>query len=239
MDERTAKLRNDVRLLKVYAAVLTVAFLGLAVFGFAPGHQGDDIVRTQGVIIVDEEGRERILIGAPVPHADARVRTDLDRIAETWAPRYPDPEEYLEAYRELLHGLNGMVVLDEGGFDRIALGDPVPDPIIGRRVAPATGLLINNREGLERTGYGLLEVDGKYRVALGLDDDRGEGVVLSLHEEGPRGLTVREGGDGMFLGHAPEGSWPTADDDLRGLVIHGADDVEYELNTAKEDRPGA
>lgn len=44
------------------------------------------------------------------------------------------------------------------------LGDPVPDPNIGRRIGPATGLIINDLQGFERTGYGFIDQDDGWHV---------------------------------------------------------------------------
>lgn len=178
----------------------------------------DQVLRARGLVIVDEAGRERILIGAPIPDADNRVRTDMARVEDIWGPRFPRAyiDEFYPTYR---HRMHGMLVLDENGFDRIALGDSVPDPNIGQRVGPASGVLINDAEGFERSGYALLDVDSVYRVVLGLDGDDGrEGVVLSLHDGGPRGLTI-SGDASIFLGTAPESTYVARGEAFSGLLM--------------------
>lgn len=178
----------------------------------------DQVLRARGLVIVDEAGRERILIGAPIPEAENRVRTDMARVEEVWGPRFPRAyvDEYYPTYR---HRMHGMLVLDENGFDRIAVGDSVPDPNIGQRIGPASGLLVNDPQGFERSGYGLLDVDGVYRVVLGLDGDDGrEGVVLSLHDGGPRGLTI-SGDASIFLGTAPESTYVARGEAFSGLLM--------------------
>ena len=162
----------------------------------------DQVLRARGLIIVDASGRERILIGAPIPAARNRLRTDTARVRETWARRFPT--QYLEWYRGYRHAMNGMLVLDERGFDRVAIGDSVPDPNIGRRIGPSTGVVINDAEGFERSGYGLLTVGGRDRMVLGLDDGRGdEGVTLVVMDSGRAGVRVQDGSDGAYLGTAP------------------------------------
>ena len=101
------------------------------------GTPADGVLRARGLIIEDEAGRERILIGAPVPEAANRVRTDEARVQEVWASRYPDADGYMGYYQGYSHETNGLLILSEDGFDRLVLGDPVPDPNIGRRSAPA------------------------------------------------------------------------------------------------------
>ncbi len=106
--------------------------------------QATETTTLGGLVIEDEAGRERILIGAPIPEAANRVRTDEARVREIWAPRFPDEEAYMGFYEDYSHETNGILILSEDGFDRLAFGDPVPDPNIGRRIGPSTGLLIND-----------------------------------------------------------------------------------------------
>ncbi len=65
--------------------------------------------------------------------------------------------------------MNGSVA---GARVRIFLGSPVPDPAEGRRVAPATGLVINDSAGAERFGLGLFP---NGRVVMGFDAPPGTG----------------------------------------------------------------
>ena len=143
---------------------MTVA---LAMLFVRSGTATDGVLRVRGLVIEDAAGRERILIGAPIPEAANRVRTDEARVREIWGPRFPDEEQYMGYYQDYDHSTNGLVILSEDGFDRLVLGDPVSDPNIGRRIGPSTGLVINDAEGFERSGYGLLDVNGLYRVVLG------------------------------------------------------------------------
>lgn len=231
MNDRIDRLERSVRRLRLYALTITVALLALpllAALRQAP-EQDDRILRARGLVIVDEAGRERILIGAPIPAAENRVRTDMERVEEIWGPRFPRAyiDEYYPTYR---HHLHGMLVLDENGFDRLAVGDSVPDPNIGRRIGPATGVLVNDANGFERSGYGLLDVDGVYRVVLGLDGDDGrEGVVLSLHDDGPRGLHVL-GDRSIFLGTAPESTYVAGGEAFAGLLMQRGERTVHRLS---------
>lgn len=227
MKERIDRLQRSVRRLRLYAGIITVVLAAAVTAGAR--RSAPDVLRARGLVIVDEQGRERILIGAPVPAAENRVRTDMERVEEIWGPRFPRAyvDEYYPTYRNALHG---MVVLDENGFDRVVIGDSVPDPNIGRRIGSEAGILINDAEGFERSGYGLLDVDGAYRVVLGLDGDNGqEGVTLSLHDDGPRGLNVR--GDGtIFLGAAPESTYVAGGEAFSGLLMEHDGTVVHRLD---------
>ncbi|MDE2796726.1 MAG: hypothetical protein OXL34_18065 [Gemmatimonadota bacterium] len=233
MSTSPERLTRAIRWLQAYAALLTIA---LVVLFFRSGTSADDVLRTRGLIIEDEAGRERILIGAPIPEAANRVRTDEARVREVWASRYEDGEAYMGYYQDYRHEANGILILSEDGFDRVVLGDPVPDPNIGRRIAPSTGLVINDMQGFERTGYGVLVVDGTYRVVLGLDSNRGrEGLVLMLEDDGRVGVTVGHGDDMIFLGDLPAGlGWWGLTELVRGLVIAKDGEIIHQLNGAEE-----
>jgi hypothetical protein len=161
------------------------------------------VLRVRGLIIEDDQGRERILMGAPIPQAKNRVRTDFDRVKRAWAGR--SPSKYMEWYKTYQNQMNGILLLNEDGFDRVALGDPVPDPNVGIRIAPSSGLVINDEEGFERSGYGLLNVKNQHRVVLGMDSSKGkEGLTMFLIDDGPIGLEVNDGFRHRSLGLAPK-----------------------------------
>ena len=86
MESRIRQLERQVRwLLGLLIVALAIGVLAL-VRGLA-GRSGDDVLRARGLIIVDAAGRERILIGAPVPAAASRVRTDPEKARKAWAAR--------------------------------------------------------------------------------------------------------------------------------------------------------
>jgi hypothetical protein len=185
-------------------------------------------LRVQGVVVVDSSGAERILIGAPIPAASSRVRTDSARASQVWGPSFPP--EYDSLYAGYRHDMNGILVLDERGFDRVALGHNVPDPNIGRRIGPSTGMIINDSLGFERSGYGLLTVDGKDRVTLGLDRDGGESIGLRVDDDGWAGLFAREGAHLTYLG-AGQGRdlGLQSDAPFFGLLIRDGDSIQHLL----------
>jgi hypothetical protein len=234
VDRRIEQMEKGLRRLKLYSAALTGVLVLLLLGALRPHGTDVQVLRARGLVIVDEAGRERILLGAPIPGSSRRVRTDPARVEQVWAGRYPDPRQYLQWYEGYRHRMHGLLILDENGFDRVAIGDSVPDPNIGKRIGPATGLVINDHEGFERSGYGLLNVSGSYRVVLGLDSDRGvEGLTLSLFDEGGVGLAVRQGDESLFLGNAPPNHWAVGSNQaFHGLLLRKGSDVAYQINTA-------
>jgi hypothetical protein len=225
MEERIAGLERQVRRLRV-AVGLLLAGVGLdALVAFSP-RQEPRILRAEGIVIVDAQGRDRILIGAPVLASPARIRTDPDKAGKAWASRYPR----FNWYAGLRHATNGIVLLDEEAFDRIVMGDPAPDPNIGRRIAPSTGIAINDQQGFERTGWGYFPTLN--RVVLGLDDDKGsEGVVLVVNEAGEAGVRTQGKESGLFLGYAePGGDLSTLDRPFSGFLIKPGKNVKHRLD---------
>ena len=121
METTISALRRDIRVLKMYCFFLSLALLAFMFLAFRPQVSSDAIIRTRGIIVTDEHGKDRILIGAPVPNSADRIRSSFEKAKGAWGKRYPS----FEWYRSVDNAANGIIVLDEHGFDRIAIGDPV------------------------------------------------------------------------------------------------------------------
>ncbi len=87
MSSEMERVKRTIRWLQGYAAVMTIALVVLFV---GNGTAADGVLRARGLIIEDDAGRERILIGAPIPEAGNRVRADTTRLRELWGPRHPN-----------------------------------------------------------------------------------------------------------------------------------------------------
>jgi len=126
------------------------------------------VLRVRGLIVEDAQGRPRILLGAPVPKVIGRKRQDDD---------------------------TGIILVGENGADRVAIGIPTPAPQsggkVGQRISPGAGLVVDDPDGNERGGIGVL------------DNGRG-GVCLDYPEPSSR--------DAICLGVLPDG--------LAGLIIN-------------------
>ncbi len=225
------KNQQDIKLLKWYSLLLTIMVVVLFVKGFNnEPKEFPDILRVQGIIVEDENGNERILIGAPTPFASNRVRTDTNRVKEEWGNKFPP--QYLDWYKEYNHDTYGILILDSLGFDRIAIGNPAPDPNIGKRIGPSTGIIINDQNGFERTGYGVLNVHGQNRVVLGLDNENGsEGIAIALFEDGTSGISMASKLGSVFLGKADTANYYTKKAPFIGLVVRDSIGNEIGLNS--------
>lgn len=205
------------------------------VFSFK-GRDENKVLRVKGIVIVDENGKERILIGSPLPFAKNRVRTDTARVRALWAGKFPNPYQYMKWYKDYNHQSNGILILDEQGFDKVCLGDGVPDANIGQRIGKQSGLIFCDNEGSERGGLGIIDVgDKKNRVVLALDGDNGmDATGISVLEDGETGFfSAGPQGYNMFIGSAPAGSYTT--DPLFGMVINQKKNSLYKLNMASVD----
>lgn len=214
-------LKRSVRGLKRLVGVMGMALLAIPVAAFTLREA--DILRVKGIIIEDDQGRARILIGAPAPEVTERVRTNPELARAAWG------ESGTRVYWDTLNNDTfGLLILDENGHDRAALGSPVPDPLNGRRIAKATGMSFHNQEGVERGGIGhMYNADtGIDRGVLGLDNKDGEGAILIADNDGTVGLVVNDPNNNrqMFTGVAPKDGIISGGDRSRlGLLIRNPD----------------
>lgn len=158
------------------------------------------IIRVKGIIVEDGKGRDRILIGSPIPHSKDRVRTDSTKVREYWGKSYEDMEnQYMEWYKNYKHDAEGMVIMNEDGFDRVLIGDKLSDPNTGQRMFEIAGILWNDKNGWELGGAGVNTTkDGKSRSIIGVDSEEGEAVHLIALEDGTKALVIN-GGNGKLL----------------------------------------
>jgi hypothetical protein len=157
---RLEKLEAQVRRCKLALSAVVMLCASAAVMSLAGPAAADQgtlkVLRLRGLIIEDGQGKPRIIMGAPAPN-DGRRRND---------PLY------------------GVAYLDADGTDRLTFGQE-PDPMTAEGVKPrrvrATGILIHDREGVERGGYAVLD-DGM--AALTIDWPKsGEAVTMGANND--------------------------------------------------------
>ncbi len=140
------------RTTRVQTAVILVLAVAL-VWVFLQSERGD-ILHTKGLVIHDDEGNPRMAMGFPISN-EHRKRTDT---------------------------LNGLVLMDEDGMDRIHLGPHGKLFLSGKyhdRMNEGWSLFFNDRKGEERSGYGFSDEDNS--VGLGMDyggEYGGEAIYL-------------------------------------------------------------
>lgn len=147
--ERSLKLHKALNLALLLAIGASVGAMAIANIR----HGASDVIHAKGLVIEDAKGRPRIALGAPVHALRGRTRTDA---------------------------LEGIVYLDESGKDRLTFGSE-PDPMTANGIVPrrvkGVGVLIHDKDGVERGGYSVLDDDS---AVLTLDWPKtGEGVALT------------------------------------------------------------
>jgi hypothetical protein len=150
MTERTEfeRLQAQVTNLRRIVLALFIGLIGIVVVlaSGAAKTSGDRILRARGIILEDENGRPRVLLGAPAPAVSGRRRAEP---------------------------VNGLLILGPNGSDRLLVSYPGIDPQVNGRVMKrinqadeSAGIMINDPEGNERAGFGASDAG---RIALGMD----------------------------------------------------------------------
>lgn len=228
MSADNASLQKSVRHLRLAVVAMGCVLIAVVATGFSS--PDDRIVRARGIVIEDSQGRARIVIGAPAPDVPERLRTNKDKWQETFAWLYPQGD--IAPLAGLNNDVFGMLVLDEKGQDRVAIGAPVPDPLNGRRIGPAYGISFHDDDGIERGGFGHLKdkAKGLDRVGIGLDGRDGEGVIILVDGDGTAGLVANDNKQGkrLFTGVAPAGSIvsPQSTERRMGTIVTNEDGSE-------------
>ena len=235
MEKELAQVKRQLNWLKYYAVIsssLFMAFMMLSMSG-----RKNEIIRAKGIVIEDSMGRDRILIGATIPPSKDRVRTNPDKVRETWAKRFGG-EKYMQNYATYEHGENGIIFLNEQGYDKLVLGENVGDPNTGKRIVKAAGFSFNDDEGFERGGLGISKTqEGKYRVVFGMDDPKvGEAMHLFLLEDGTKGMQIAYEGGRMLLGRAePNSGFFGNKEEFAGIKIENKEgNVLWETNAYQQ-----
>jgi len=134
---RIRSLENETRCLRrlcwILAAVLLVIGVSVTVSSSVDAQSSPRVLRAHGIVIEDDQGRARLILGAPLPEVHERKRQGSLT--------------------------NSIVFLDDQGNDRLTLGegpDPQAQGKVLHRIATFFGVLIHDNNGNERGGYGWL-----------------------------------------------------------------------------------
>ncbi len=143
------QLQREVARLRVLVIIALLAVIALAAMSLlrktdAPA-KPDPVLRAQGLVITDAQGRDRILIGAPVPASSDRTRKD--------------------------DSSDGIIFLGKTGADRLAVGQTPTVHIDGKTYKRRGddnnyGMTLYDTKGSERGGMASM---GTGRVGIALD----------------------------------------------------------------------
>jgi hypothetical protein len=204
------KLKKQVTWMRGYLLISSSAILVFMISAFSEPEKKFGIIRAKGIVIEDSSGRDRILIGAPIPFSNDRVRTDTNLVRKYWAKNFEeDSNQYMQWYKNYYNGAEGIVIMNENGFDRVLLGDKLADPNTGKRMFEPAGILWNDKEGWELGGAGVNTTkEGKSRSVIGVDDKDGEAVHIIALEDGTKGLVIGGENGRLLIGMSKQnGKW--------------------------------
>lgn len=235
MEKELIQLKRQVSWLKYYAIASSIFMITLLLTGMSSRNK--DIIRAKGIVIEDSAGRDRILIGTPIPESRHRVRTNLEQVRKEWAPGLGG-EKYMEQFASYEHSASGILFLNEKGFDKLVLGEKMPDPNTGKRIVDAAGFTFNDDKGFERGGLGISKTTaGKYRVVFGMDDETGEALHMFVLEDGTKGIQIASDDGRLILGKAKAGSdFFGNKEDFSGIAVMDAGGkMIWEKNALKKE----
>lgn len=204
------KLNKQVTWMRWYVLISSSAILVFMISAFSEPEKKFGIIRAKGIVIEDSSGRDRILIGTPIPFSNDRVRTDSNLVRKYWAKNFEeDSNQYMQWYKNYYNGAEGIVIMNENGFDRVLLGDKLADPNTGKRMFEPAGILWNDKEGWELGGAGVNTTkEGKSRSVIGVDDKDGEAVHIIALEDGTKGLVIGGENGRLLIGMSKQnGKW--------------------------------
>ncbi len=248
MNNRSTEfLQNEVRTLsrRLRAAYMVFGAVMLAQFAlfFGANSQADEgivdnsakIIKTKGIIVVDEQGRERVLIGAPIPQTENRVLTNKTKALAAWKNKIPENHPYWNNFYDLHTAGVGMIVLDENGYDRVAVGDHLPDANTGKRIGSATGITIHNEKGFERAGFGTIKTADGMRVGLGMDDEHGEALNLFVAKGFGAGLRINDSKNQLLFGTLePKKMYNNSEQPFSGYMFRQGNEVKHQFNVLEK-----
>lgn len=202
LEQEFLKLKKShLRFKRVTASMTVICLISILTLSFTKTNKFD-IIRAKGIVIEDAKGKDRILIGAPIPQSKDRIRTDTVKVRKYMANKvHSDVDEYMKWYKNYKHSANGIVFMNEEGFDRVLVGENLADPNVGVRMFENSGILWNDKYGMEKGGAGVNTTkDGKARPAIGLDDDSGEAMHLVCLEDGSKALIISDENGSLRIG---------------------------------------
>jgi hypothetical protein len=120
-------------------------------------------------------------------------------------------------------------LVDENGIIRMTLGSPAPQPIVDgiqyKRVFPVSGLVIYDKDGSERGGFGVADIAGSSVVAS-QDHANDDAIGWRISPDGSVGFEINER---VPIAHEPA---------LRGHIVPAAGATRIKMTVAADGSPG-
>ena len=154
---QSARIRHlETRVRRLGALALLALLAPLVPLLAAWQEPAPEVLRLRGLVLVDEEGNDRILMGAPLPES---------------------------ATRKSLPRGHGIALVDATGHDRLLLGESTEVEVGGRLVKRERGysLLLHDAQGDERGGLGTFD-SGKAVMVLDRARPDADGIGMMVDE---------------------------------------------------------
>lgn len=198
MKKEIQEIKKEIHSLKVRNRFLTMLLIFVLLFSLVMNiDTNKDFLRVKGIVVEDDLGNERILIGAPIPFVSGRKdKKEMQVIGHR--NRHYQLELAEGKYRKNDYGI---MLLDSLGFDRIMIGQQYGKTDQEKQKPPFTGISIYDSLGEKRTEYGISHAIGNEKTHLELNTvNKEEKIALSINEYGVTGLRVQSPDKNIFLG---------------------------------------
>ena len=176
-----------------------------------------DVWAISGVIIVST------LVGVT---AAGDSRSSIDAIKQAVANWQPETKAAKVDQERLT--VRRLDVVDENGTIRLTLGAPTPQPIIDgiqyKRLIPVSGLVIYDKDGSERGGFGVADIAGSAIVAS-QDHVNNDAIGWRISPDGSVRFQINERPP---IVHDPE---------LRGHIVPAAAATRITMTVAADGSP--
>ena len=134
--DRLKQVERKYKKLKIKFISFSVVCFALF-FGFAfKQFETFDIISAKGIIIEDEFGIDRILIGSTVPYSKNRVKADSSLVRDYSAKKHTSRNQFTEWDSNYKHNEEGIIIMNEKGFERV---DKFPDEKTDKRQFDVAG----------------------------------------------------------------------------------------------------
>lgn len=156
LEYRIRQLQRKTVSLTALCGVLFLVLAGVTISTRVNGVKAAEdskVLRVKGLIIEDDAGRARILLGAPLPSVSERIRKDATG--------------------------TDLVFLDEQGYDRFRVGEMLPAMPGFHRIGSSYGVTILDTKSGERGGLGFLSNGKNVNRAVIALDRAGDGSVAA------------------------------------------------------------
>ncbi|MCU0404794.1 MAG: hypothetical protein MUE99_09630, partial [Chitinophagaceae bacterium] len=90
MQSELVQLKKQLNWIRLYMLISSTIILYFIISAFRQPEQTFGIIRAKGIVIEDSTGRDRILIGSPIPLSRDRVRTDTSLVKKYWAKNFEE-----------------------------------------------------------------------------------------------------------------------------------------------------